>query len=489
MQFKRLTAKLKFLHIVVLVLSAAPYLAAQSDNIKECSATAVYRYSYIKDGHPTCQITVDRYSLGSPLPVQVPPKTNVIVIITNQRPHEVIQASIANDAVAVPDIAGGILGKLASPLGGLVFSPPPQGRAGLLELAQKRADDLEKLKSAQEDAYAVLMKVYGAYVAPSCLQAYVSFDAAAGVCTQMPLVSNLALAEDQKVVVFEKARVDAISGLMLTLTPNLPKDEGALDNLFNTICPPDKPGGSIPADCALFKRNEDRIDALLSALKAKTNDPTVVKTVNNLINALSLFTPVPATVLPVYTEAANRKLTIKLNAQEQIGNTTTALATVVITWQQTNWSLSTGVVPSTLKNQTFANSPVYHSDGTPDIDGTGKVLTQVTVAKTYPGIIAPVFLVNYRLHNFQTDQGRLAILFSGGLGLNVATKSADFALGPSLQWGSIVFSALLHYGRQTELTSGVHVGDHLGTSPPAVPIVNAYKPAFGIGVTYRLPLP
>jgi hypothetical protein len=391
--------------------------------------------------------------------------------------------------VAVPDIAGGIFGKLVSPLGGLVFSPPPQGRAGLLPAAQERADDLEKLRSAQQDAYAVLMKVYGGYIAPSCLQAYVSFDAAAGVCTQVPLVNDLSLAEDQKVKVFEKARVDAISGLVLTLTPNLPKDEAALDNLFNNICPVDKLRSSIPADCVLFKRNEDRIDALLSGLTAKTQDPTIIKTVNNLISTLNLFTPIPATVLPVYTEAGNRKLTIKLNSQEQIGNTATALATVVITWQQTNWSLSTGVVLSTLKNKTFANSPIYNANGTPDIDGTGKVLTQVTVAKTYPGIISPVFLVNYRLYNFQTDQGRLAILFSGGLGLNIVTKSADFAVGPSLQWGSVVFSTVLHYGRQTELTSGVHVGDQLGTSPPALPIVNAYKPAFGIGVTYRLPLP
>jgi hypothetical protein len=485
MRFTPPSSQNTVLPAVFLTLLAAPCLLAQSKDIEQCSATVVYRYTSSQKGHPTCQIIVDRSSPGSPLPVQVPPNTNVIIVVSNQRPLEVIQATVANDAVATPDIAGGILAKLATPLGGLLVSPAPSGRVGLLPPEQKRADDLDKLKVAQESAYAVLMKVYGGYIAPSCLQAYVSFDPVAGQCTQVPLVSDSSLTEDQKIEAFEKAREDAISGLMLTLTPNLPQNEDPLDSLFAGICP----AAPLPADCTRFKRNEDMINELLKALTTKTNDGTTIKSVNSLISTLSLLMPRPATVLPAYTAAANHKMTIKLNSQEQIGNTTTALATVVVTWQQTNWSLSTGVVLSTLKNRTFANSPIYNANGIPETDGSGKVLTQVTVAKTYPGIISPVFLVNYRLHNFQADQGRIAFLFSGGLGLNAFTKSADFASGPSLQWGSLVFSTVLHYGRQTELTSGVHVGDQLGTSPPAVPTVNAYKPAFGIGLTYRLPLP
>ena len=229
--------------------------------------------------------------------------------------------------------------------------------------------------------------------------------------------------------------------------------------------------------CLTFLETKDKPSANLASTLRAAQDVLVL---------LPIFEP---TVLPVYTASKDRKLTIKINAQEQIGNTVVAVATVVVTWQETNWTLSTGVVLSALKNKTFANAPIYNSSGLPVLDGSGKTLTLVTVQKTYPGIISPVFLVNYRLHNFQAAGGRWALSMSGGLGANIVTKSADFAAGPSLQYGNVVFSAVVHYGRQTELANGVHVGDQLGSSPPTLPTINEYKPAIGFGVTYRLPLP
>jgi hypothetical protein len=489
---KSLTSQLGILFVFVLTFASIPALDAQNLELKECSPSAVYRYSYRLDGKPACKIIVDRFSPGSPLPVQVPPGTNVIVVVTNQRPHEVIQAVTTNDAVAVPDIAGGILGKLASPLGSLVFSPAVRNApfvVGNPNPGATRQDVLIALKQSQEAAYEVLTRIYGGYIAPTCLQTYVVFDPVNVVCTQVPLVTDPKLPEDQKLSIFENARTNAINLLSLALRPNLPADESVVGNQFNTACPADATTGSVPPDCIEFKRNADRINALFGLLQTKTADQATVKTVQTLLATLTIFAPLNPTVFPPVSQGPNHKLTIKLNSQEQIGNTTTTLATVVITWQQTNWSLSTGVVLSTLKNKTFANSPIYNPDGSPDIDSTGKVKTQVTVSKTYPGIISPVFLVNYRWHNFQGNQGRFALLFSGGLGLNPVTKSADFAVGPSLQWSSVIFGTVLHYGRQTELTSGVHVGDQLGTSPPSLPTDNAYKPAFGISITYRLPLP
>ena len=486
---KSLALKLTMLISFLAGIASVPSLNAQSDLSHECSPSATYRYSYKLNGLPTCVITIDRSSPGSPLPVQVPPNTNVIIVVNNQRPHEIIQSVTTNDAVASPDIAGGILGKLASPLGSLVFSPPPTGRDAPFDVIPTRRGQLDALKDAQQIAYTSLMKVYGGYIAPTCLQAYIIFDAVHGICTQTPLVSDPKMTEGQRLDVFEKAKAVTLASLLLTLTPNLPADESVLDNQFSALCPTDPTTHSVAPDCIESKRNEDRINALLTLLKAKTTDAATIKTVQTWVATLNIFVPLAPTLFPAVSEGPNRKLTVKLNSQEQFGNTTTALATVVITWQQTNWSLSTGVVLSTLKNKTFANSPIYNTDGTPDIDSTGKVLTQVTVSKTYPGIISPVFLVNYRLYNFQGDHGKFAVLFSGGLGLNPVSKSADFAVGPSLQWSSVIFGTVLHYGRQTELIGGVHVGDKLGTSPPAVPTQNAYKPAFGISITYRVPLP
>ncbi len=434
--------------------------------LTECSSVAVYKYKPPVTGLSYCKITVDRSSPGSPLPVQVPKATRVVVVVDNQYPHEILHATVTNDAVAKPDVFGNAVSKLSGPLASLVIV----AGAAPAVVVPGSADDI---KARQITNYNALRAIYRAYIEPTCLQAYVQFNAGTSVCTGNPIASAAA---------FETAKDAVITDLRAAIATALPTAAVAtLDGEVKTLCPTAVAGPR----CPNLLTNEARIDALLSLLTIKGTPPST--TLQSLLNTLVLLPTFGPTPLPVYTEGSDRKLTIAITAVEQIGSTSTNVASVVITWQQTNWSLSTGVVLSALKNKSYANSPIYNPDGTPSTDGMGHTYTMVTVSKTYPGIISPVFLANYRLYNFQGASGRWAILFSGGIGANIASKSADFAAGPSVQFGSVIFTPCVHYGRQTQLSGGVHVGDQLGTSPPALPTSNPYKPAVGLGITWKLP--
>jgi hypothetical protein len=427
-----------------------------------------------------CKVTVNRADPGSPLPIQVPPNTTVYIDVENQQPNEIVQAVVSNDAVAKPDIGADILTKLATPLASLSLKQAVEGAGGRIEstysmdLCNVQPQSEKCLKHRQDALYTALVGFYGAYVEPTCLQAYVEYDRSSARCTTKALQSAAA---------FDAAKAQAIADIDGTLNASLPPPGLAkLDNDVDHMCSVASPANG----CKELQSDEERIDALASILATKkaANPNPLVST----RYALIVFQDIVATNLAGYKKGSDRKLTIKVNAIEQIGNTSTSIATVTITWQQANWSLSTGVVLSFLKNKAYANAPLYGPTGAPVTDGGGHTYTYVSLSKTYPGIISPVVFVNYRLHNFQTSQGRWALLFSGGMGANIITKSADFASGPSIQFGNIVFTPAIHYGRQASLANGVHVGDQLGTSPPALPVYNPYKPALGFGLTYRIPL-
>jgi hypothetical protein len=128
-------------------------------------------------------------------------------------------------------------------------------------------------------------------------------------------------------------------------------------------------------------------------------------------------------------------------------------------------------------------------NGTPVLD-SGKAETQVTMNYTRPAAVFPLVMANIRLHSFNKGcHGNCAILIGAGIGANLSSKTADFAAGPSFQYGSVLITPVFHYGRQTELTNGVKVGDMLGTSPPALPTNNFWKPAFGFAISYKVPIP
>ena len=459
------SATLSALGLITLLLAVATGGASAQ---VPCSSVAVFKYPM-----KACTVTVNRSVPGSPLPVQVPAGTTVTIVVTGQRELEIIKTATTSDAVARPDVAGFAAKQLVGPLASiqLHLAPPRMPLVG---------NGDKDLKDAQDDMETELLRIADvlakATAETSCLQGYVTYDSTNKVCTATAIPAGG----------FETIRQQTYNDVDAAVKETLPYKElseldAAMTGRFGTCSDSNTIPDPVEATCNQFQGNEKKIDDAFKALQ------TAQAALAPLGPVLAAIQAIPATIIPPITNHSNIKATVVITAQEQIGKTSSPIGTVVITWQQTNWSISTGVVLSALKNKTFANSPLY-SNGVPMGDGSGHTFTQVTVAKSYPGVISPVFFVNYRLHNFQANQGRWAFLFSGGIGANFVTKSADFAAGPSIQYGNVLFTPAVHYGRQTELINGVHVGDQLGTSPPALPTNNVYKPAIGLGITYRLPI-
>jgi hypothetical protein len=186
---------------------------------------------------------------------------------------------------------------------------------------------------------------------------------------------------------------------------------------------------------------------------------------------------------------------IAVVGQEVISKSNTTLATVVINWRSNPWEISTGIMFSTLKNQTFSNVPVVTNGQTVTDTGlpTGKALTTVKNTYTRPAVLLPMVMASYRLGFLHWDwenrcPGHCGFLATGGVGLNVAPKTAEFAAGLSFQIGGVIFTAGPHVGRYTDLTQGVVVGSMLGTSPPTpLPTSSTWTTKLGFAVSYVLP--
>jgi hypothetical protein len=455
---------------LVALMVLGSHIVAKADTA--CSPVATFKYPEKK-----CTISVNRAIPGSPLPVQVPSGTTVTIVVTGQRKTEIIKTTTTTDAVATPDFFGNALKQFSSPLGSvLIHAAVP--RMPLVA----RESPLSSRQLAMKNAFqSIADDVLEANQRIACLQAFTLFDENTLVCTQTPL-PVVALPDALQ------AAKDSVSSASTESLPNI-----ALQNLDNDVkayitaagnCPvpaSDADPNTTKGDCDIYLSNQNQLDASIKSLA------TLQSTLGAFGPTLDALDTVTDTTIPPVTNSSNFKATITITAQEQIGKTAAAVATVQITWLQSNWSLSTGVVLSSLANQSFNNSPQY-ANNAPVIDGSGKTPTIVTITQTYPGAITPVFLVNYRLKNFQRNQGRWAFLASAGMGLNPTTKTADFATGFSFQFGNVLFGPVLHYGRQTNLTNGVKVGDQLGDSPPTLPTSNILKPAGGISITYRLPI-
>jgi hypothetical protein len=142
--------------------------------------------------------------------------------------------------------------------------------------------------------------------------------------------------------------------------------------------------------------------------------------------------------------------------------------------------VSTGIMFSTLENHHFTNAAVIN-DGVPVTDASGKNITNVVDTVKRPAVILPVVMVHYRMPFFPS------LMASGGVGLNLGTTTAEFVAGPSIKVVGVVISALAHFGRESELTNGVTLGDRLGVNPPDPPTSSHWVTRFGVAFSYALP--
>ncbi len=207
-----------------------------------------------------------------------------------------------------------------------------------------------------------------------------------------------------------------------------------------------------PATKMLRKMQTDEASIEASFTKLQARQGTV-KTIHDPLKSL----PEQGTFLDDVASAPEHKATIKVSAKDVTSSASTDLATVVLTWQGSNFGLSSGILLSVLPNRTYANTPII-VNGVPVLDSGGKVTTMVTETDTKPSVMTPLAMFNYELPGVFCCKGKFGVLLSAGLGANLSTKSADYMAGVSFRYREVLFTPALHYGRENFLTNGIAVG-------------------------------
>jgi len=206
------------------------------------------------------------------------------------------------------------------------------------------------------------------------------------------------------------------------------------------------------------------------------------------------------------TRFLGRLVTYSVNSVNQIGVTTTAvattaqktsIATLTVLYADPIFEVSTGVLFSTLPNRTFANQTLVNvMPGT--IPTTGDIIITQSIIRP---IVLPYVAANWRLgHDFLIDGRRSAIYFTTAVGFNAYNTTAEYAIGPSLSWRMIMLSPLFHIGHDIHLTQGETVGQVWCNSsasagsptactgaPPAPSSKTYWRGAFALGVGIRVP--
>ena len=103
--------------------------------------------------------------------------------------------------------------------------------------------------------------------------------------------------------------------------------------------------------------------------------------------------------------------------------------------------------------------------------------------------VVPFAAGNYRLTNdLKWTRWKSNWYWTGAVGINPNSVSADFGTGLSLSWRALMLSALCHFGHEVRLTQGLHVGESLGAGfNGSVPTQTYWTESFALGVSIRVP--
>jgi hypothetical protein len=144
------------------------------------------------------------------------------------------------------------------------------------------------------------------------------------------------------------------------------------------------------------------------------------------------------------------------------------------------WEASAGALFSSLPIRSFSPAPVF----------TNGTITDKKVSQNllYPTVV-PFAAANYRLTNdLGWTRWKSNIYWTGAVGINPNTVSADFATGLSLSWRALMVSGLCHFGHDVRLTQGLSVGESLGPGFNGTLSTQTYWTAsFALGLSVRVP--
>jgi len=199
----------------------------------------------------------------------------------------------------------------------------------------------------------------------------------------------------------------------------------------------------------------------------------------------------------VYFNMVTRTITYSLNILNLVSNSQEAvpdpskkklLATITLNFAEgrksgsssLRWEASAGAFFSSLPIRSFSAAPVF----------TNGTITDKKVSQNllYPTVV-PFGAANYRLTNdLGWTRWKSNIYWTGTVGINPNTVSADFATGLSLSWRALMVSGLCHFGHDVRLTQGLTVGESLGAGFNGSLSTETYwTTRFALGLSVRVP--
>jgi hypothetical protein len=166
-----------------------------------------------------------------------------------------------------------------------------------------------------------------------------------------------------------------------------------------------------------------------------------------------------------------RSVKAAITLTDMLSGDKTDLGTVTASWNSTRWEVSAGTV--------FSTRP---------ITSYGVANSVITESSTRP-MVVPFALAHFNLWETTAGQHRVALLASGGIGVNPNTKNADFGYGLSLGYRGIYLSALNHKAREVMLSGGLQTGQTVASTVTEAATELGWKSKFrlGIGLTLRVP--
>jgi hypothetical protein len=448
-----------------------------------------------------CLVVINRDNPSSPPTILVSGNTKIYIQVSNPHWNETIQFNSQTVQTAPQNILADILTSIVTPAGGLDIVQASRNANGALLDEQDmalRPDDfvstadpiLIEQKHIRHLFYDLFAKINDAATQLSCLEAYeatVSPDGKPKYCDQTASLNA------PKAPTFDQAKNDADEELMVVLKLSYPiVDLAILDKKIQALV---KDCTASPAkdDCktAAEKAKADRYQSEENIIDTYEGD--LQKDQDALLQArqaLKLWQGSPAYAWSI-VETKRNNSTITVAAQEVISKTSTNLATVTVNWQGVPWVLSSGILFSNLVYKTFSISPTIGAGKPPQPTGAYYIME----ADQKPSIDVPIVFGSYAipfLSRFDWEAkcpNHCAFLISGGVGANLTSKTADFAVGPSFQIGNFLFTPSAVLGRKNVLLNGLTSGQTLNPVPTSLPTGSEWTPVVGIALTYAIPTP
>ncbi len=470
--------------LTVVVLGLWPSLAsAQSSTAPtpRCSP-------HVSNRH--CRVVIDANSPTTPLPLKMKDGATLTVVV-HKRPLQVVEFKEASKEVERPDTTGAITDALVPGFteylaGASILTAPARGRGG----APPNAPFIAGAPAATPASIMARLEWVETQQAAIRKSFAAVKDLAGSASDAAKELNKIKKSEADSPQTFTAAKDKLTAALKAATSALLPAGQLAATQTALKLIIEAHIGRTAPAV------NLD-LDALLN--KVSVEQDALVAEVTTLAKKIQQLRRVDESVEELtYANAFSTELEVKQGDTEEPRSAEVAisvtdvmsgesqdLVTVTGVWATTRWETSSGLLFSEVRVRTFSAGPRWEN-GSPVLFGDTEEVDQFVGGSVARPMVVPFAFVHLNLFERPERGGRLAVLATGGIGINPHSKFADFAYGGSLSYRNMYLSILKHRTRDVQLLGGLKLGDSLGPQPPAIPTQRFWVTDWSLALTLRV---